>query len=72
VKNLLLILAVLSSVVGTSLTAMADEDRRDRDWNDPYWREHHYGYWHGERGYWRHHHHHHEFIKVGPVTVEKH
>ncbi|MBW0001237.1 MAG: hypothetical protein JO015_19255 [Verrucomicrobia bacterium] len=71
-KNALLTLLVLSSVFSTSLIARADEDRRDRDWNDPYWHHSHYGYWHGERGYWRSHHHHHEFIKVGPVTVEKH
>ncbi|MBV9490049.1 MAG: hypothetical protein JO069_10045 [Verrucomicrobia bacterium] len=51
-------------------TAKADEDRRDHDWNDSYWHEHHYGYWHGQRGYWKHHHHHHDFIQVGPVTIE--
>ena len=22
------------------------------NWNDPYWRTHKYGYWHGQRGYW--------------------
>ena len=83
-KKLFLALAVIGSVVGTSLTAMADDDQRDRDndhrdydnnhrdhdWNDEYWHHEHYGYWHGERGYWRYHHHKHEFIQVGPVTIE--
>jgi hypothetical protein len=70
-KKLLLTLVVLGSIVGTSLTALADEDRRDHDWNDEYWHHEHYGYWHGERGYWRDHHRKHEFIRVGPLTIEK-
>ena len=45
-KKLALVLAVVGSVVGT---ALADEDRRDHDWNDDYWHHHHYGYWHGEQ-----------------------
>ena len=52
-------------------SAKADEDRHDHDWNDPYWHQNHYGYWHGQRGYWKHHHHHHEFIQMGPVTIER-
>ncbi len=70
-KKLCFALAVGASVVGTSLTAMADEDHRDHAWNDDYWHHEHYGYWHGERGYWHYHHHNHEFIRVGPVTIEK-
>lgn len=70
-KKIFVALVVLGSFVGTSLTAMADQDRRDHDWNDDYWHHEHYGYWHGERGYWRYHHHKHEFIRVGPVTIEK-
>ena len=70
-KKLYLALVVVGSFVGTSLTAMADEDQRDHDWNDQYWHHEHYGYWHGERGYWHTSHHKHEFIKVGPVTIEK-
>jgi hypothetical protein len=23
------------------------------NWNDAYWRSHKYGYWNGQRGYWR-------------------
>ena len=65
-KKLVLALAVLGSVIGVSLTAFAYEDRRDHDWNDDYWHHHHYGYWHGQRGYWRYHDHGHEFIRVGP------
>ena len=65
-KKLPLALAVVGSVIGTSLTALAYEDRRDHDWNDDYWHHHHYGYWHDERGYWRYHDHKHEFIRVGP------
>ena len=65
-KKLLLALLVLGLVIGTLLTALAYDDRRDHDWNDEYWHHHHYGYWHGERGYWRYHDHEHEFIRVGP------
>jgi hypothetical protein len=83
-KKLFLAIAVIGSVVGTSLTAIADddhrdrddhrardEDRRDHDWNDEYWHHEHYGYWQGERGYWQYHHHKHQFIRVGPVTIEE-
>ena len=51
--------------MGISLTALAYDDHRDHDWNDEYWHHHHYGYWHGERGYWRYHDGKHEFIRVG-------
>jgi hypothetical protein len=43
-KRLFLALAVIGSVVGSSLTAMANDDRRDHDWNDEYWHHEHYGY----------------------------
>src|SRR5947208_3883881 len=56
----------MGSVIASSLTALGYEDRRDHDWTDDYWHHHHYGYWHGERGYWRYHDHKHEFIRVGP------
>ena len=23
------------------------------NWNDPYWHTHKYGYWNGQRGYWK-------------------
>ena len=65
-KKLFLALTVLGSVIASSLTAFGYEDRRDHDWTDDYWHHHHYGYWHGERGYWRYHDHKHEFIRVGP------
>ena len=65
-KKPVLALAVLGSVIGVSLTAFAYDDRRDHDWNDEYWHHHHYGYWHGERGYWRYYDHKHEFVRVGP------
>ena len=65
-KKPVLALAVLGSVISGSLTASAYDDRRDHDWNDDYWHHHHYGYWHGQRGYWRYHDHGHEFIRVGP------
>jgi porin len=64
-KKIFLLLTLLGSLVGISLTAFADEDRRDHDWNDDYWRHNRYGYWQGERGYWRYYHHKHEFIPVG-------
>lgn len=64
-KKLFFVLFALGSLIATSLTALADEDRRNHDWNDDYWRHHYYGYWHGERGYWRYHDHKHEFVRVG-------
>jgi porin len=57
---------ILALVIGLSVRALAYDDRRDHDWNDEYWHHHHYGYWHGERGYWRHYDHRHEFIRVIP------
>jgi porin len=68
-KKLSLAFTVLGSVISTSLTAFAHEDRRDHDWNDDYWHHRHYGYWHGERGYWRYYDHKHEFIRVVPDVV---
>ena len=65
-KKVFLALLMLGLASGTSLTAVPYEDRRDHDWNDEYWHHHHYGYWHGERGYWRYRDHTHEFIRVGP------
>jgi porin len=66
IKKLFLVLSALCTVIGNSLTALADEDLRDHNWNDDYWHHHHYGYWHGERGHWIYHDHKHEFIRVGP------
>jgi len=65
-KKLFLALLVLGLASGTSLRALPYEDRRDHDWNDEYWHHHHYGYWHGERGYWLYRNQRHEFIRVGP------
>ena len=65
-KKLLLALSILASAVNTSLPAPPHEDHRDHDWNDEYWHHHHYGYWHGERGYWQYRDHKHEFVRVGP------
>ena len=65
-KKVFLALLMLGLASGTSLRAVPYEDRRDHDWNDEYWHHHHYGYWHGERGYWRYRDHTHEFIRVGP------
>lgn len=65
-KKLFLALVVLGLISGPSLTAFPYEDRRDHDWNDEYWHHHHYGYWHGERGYWRYKDGKHEFVRVGP------
>ena len=64
-KKLFLALAVLGLAINTSLTAPPHEDHRDHDWNDEYWHHHHYGYWHGERGYWSYRDRKHEFIRVG-------
>ena len=65
-KKLVLALPVLGLLMVTRLTFAAHEDRRDHDWNDEYWHHHHYGYWHGERGYWQYRDHKHEFVRVGP------
>jgi hypothetical protein len=65
-KKLFPALLVLAMVIGTSVIALAQDDRRDHDWNDEYWRENHYGYWHGERGYWQYRDHKHVFIQVRP------
>ena len=64
--KLFLALLVLALVIGPSAIALAQDDRRDHDWNDEYWHHHHYGYWHGDRGYWLYRDHKHEFIRVGP------
>jgi porin len=65
-KKLVLALLVLGLVIDTSVVALAQDDRRDHDWNDEYWHHNHYGYWHGERGYWQYRDHKHEFIRVSP------
>jgi porin len=62
----LLALLVVGLITGPSVIALAQDDRRDHDWNDEYWHHNHYGYWHGERGYWSYHDHKYEFIRVGP------
>jgi hypothetical protein len=71
-KTFVLSILALGAVIGTSLPARADEDRRDRDWNDGYWHEHHDGYWHGQKGHWAYRHHKHTFIQAGPVRIEEH
>ena len=55
--------------MATSVTVLAQEERRDHNWNDEYWHHHHYGYWHDERGYWVYRDHKHEFIRVSPELV---
>jgi hypothetical protein len=49
-QKLFLALVATGSVVGTSLTALAYDNRRDHGWDETYWHHEHYGYWHGERG----------------------
>ena len=71
-KTLLLLPVALGTLIGTLLPVKADEDRRDRDWNDEYWHDHHEGYWHGHKGHWEYQHQKHTFIEVGPVTIEQH
>jgi hypothetical protein len=71
-KTLFLSALVLGATIGTSLSAKADQDRRDHGWNDGYWHDHHEGYWHGHRGHWGYQRHRHRFIEVGPVTIERH
>jgi hypothetical protein len=87
-KALLLSLSIVATIMGTSFTARADDervnyhhryhedryremDRSDHDWNDEYWHNHHYGYWHSHRGYWTVRRHHHQFVPAD-VNVEVH
>lgn len=65
-KKLVLAFLVSVFVIRASTIALAQDDRRDHDWNDEYWRHEHYGYWHGERGYWQYRGHEHVFIPVSP------
>ena len=65
-KKLMLVLVAAALVVDPFMVALAQDDRRDHDWNDEYWHHHHFGYWHGERGYWQYRDHKHEFIRVTP------
>ncbi|HXM26652.1 MAG TPA: hypothetical protein VN957_11580 [Chthoniobacterales bacterium] len=79
-KKLFLSILALGVIVGSSLPARADEDRRYRDWNGGYRHEHQDryryenqdGYRYGHRGYWGYRHHRRTFIQVGPVTIERH
>jgi hypothetical protein len=71
-KKLFLTFLALGAVILPSLTAKADEDRGDHNWNDEYWHNNHEGYWHGHKGHWAYHHHKHTFIEAGPVTIETH
>jgi len=71
-KTLFLSVLAITAIVGSSLPARADDDRRDHDWNDGYWHGHHEGYWHGHKGHWETHHSKHTFIQAGPVTIEQH
>lgn len=65
-KRLVLAILVSGLVLGRSGIALAQDDRRDHDWNDEYWHHNHYGYWHGERGYWQYRDHKHVFVRVSP------
>jgi hypothetical protein len=77
-KKLFLFILALGVIVGSSLPARADEDRRYRDWNDGYRHEHQDryryenqdGYRYGHRGYWGYRHHRRIFIQVGPLRFE--
>jgi hypothetical protein len=71
-KSLFLAVLAVGSVLATSFPAKADEDQRDRNWNDEYSHHNREGYWHGHKGHWENHHHKHTFIQVGPVTIEQH
>jgi len=40
------------------------ESHRDYSWDHPFWRSHHFGYWHNHRGYWSYRDGQHVFIIV--------
>jgi hypothetical protein len=47
------VLAALDSIEGLGTTAIADLIATNYNWDHAYWHSHKYGYWNGQRGYWR-------------------
>jgi hypothetical protein len=53
-KRLVLALALFGTVIGEpQKTDAATVVTKNYNWNDPYWHTHKYGYWKGQRGYWK-------------------
>jgi hypothetical protein len=51
-KSLVLALALFGAVISPQKSP-AQMVVQNRSWNDPYWHTHKYGYWNGQKGYWR-------------------
>ena len=53
-KRLVLALALFGTVIGEPQKSdAATVVHTNYNWNDPYWHAHKYGYWNGQRGYWK-------------------
>jgi hypothetical protein len=52
-KSLVLALALFGAVISPQKSDAATVVQTNHDWNDPYWHTHKYGYWNGQKGYWR-------------------
>jgi len=54
-KSFVLALALFATVLAAApqKAAAATVVHTNYNWNDPYWNTHKYGYWHGQRGYWK-------------------
>jgi hypothetical protein len=51
-KSLVLALALFGAVISPQKSP-AQTVVQNHSWNDPYWHTHKYGYWNGQKGYWR-------------------
>jgi hypothetical protein len=64
-KIVLLTIALFGTVFAVSEGAKATTVViADNNWDSPYWDNHHYGYWHHQRGYWAVRHGHHVWVAV--------
>ena len=53
-KSLVIALALFGTVIaGPQRADAATVVYKSYNWNDPYWHTHKYGYWNGQKGYWR-------------------
>jgi hypothetical protein len=53
-KTLLLIFALGTMAAAPQESKAAGTAvRSNYNWDDDYWHTHKYGYWHGQKGYWR-------------------
>ena len=60
------LVAVAAASLGAAALAPTSASAWGGGWHHGGWHHHHYGYWHGERGYWQNRDHKHEFVRVSP------